>query len=96
MERSDELRELMLRFYDAMGSGDTAFVDRHFSLDPDARAIGTDPREWWSGPRVVEVFKEQVENRSGTAFDGGTLEISTAEWRNALEEERIRNRKPAL
>ena len=55
----------MLRFYDAMGSGDTAFVDRHFSRDPDARAIGTDPQEWWSGPRVVEVFKEQLDAMGG-------------------------------
>ena len=65
MERSDELRELMLRFYDAMGSGDTAFVDRHFSRDPDARAIGTDPQEWWSGPRVAELFKEQLDAMGG-------------------------------
>ncbi len=65
MERSDELRELMLRFYDAMSSGDTEFVDRHFSRDPDVRAIGTDPQEWWSGPRVVEVFKEQLDAMGG-------------------------------
>jgi len=65
MERSDELRELMLRFYDAMGGGDTVFVDRHFSRDPEARAIGTDPQEWWSGPRVVEVFKEQLDAMGG-------------------------------
>jgi hypothetical protein len=37
MERSDELRELMLGFYDALGDGDTAFVNRHFSRDPCAR-----------------------------------------------------------
>jgi ketosteroid isomerase-like protein len=65
MERSDELRELMLGFYDALANGDVAFVERHFSGDADARAIGTDPQEWWSGPRVVEVFKEQVQAMGG-------------------------------
>jgi ketosteroid isomerase-like protein len=65
MERSDELRELMLGFYDALANGDVAFVERNFSRAADARAIGTDPQEWWSGPRVVEVFKEQVEAMGG-------------------------------
>jgi ketosteroid isomerase-like protein len=66
MERSDELRELFLRFYDALNSGDAGFFDRHFSRDADVRGIGTDPQEWWSGSRVVEVFKEQIDAMGGS------------------------------
>jgi adenylate cyclase len=66
MERSDELRDLMLRFYDALNSGDVGFFDRHFSREADTRAIGTDPEEWWSGQRVAEVFKEQIEAMGGS------------------------------
>jgi ketosteroid isomerase-like protein len=66
MERSDELRELLLGFYDAMASGDVAFVENHFSRDAGVRGIGTDPQEWWSGPRVAEVFKEQIEAMGGS------------------------------
>jgi ketosteroid isomerase-like protein len=65
MERSDELRELFLRFYEALGQGDKDFFDRHFSRDAGVRGIGTDPDEWWSGPRVAEVFQEQIDALGG-------------------------------
>jgi ketosteroid isomerase-like protein len=65
VERSDELRELVLRLYDAIDSGDRAFLDRYSSRDPGARMIGTDPREWWSGPRAHEVFMEQLDALGG-------------------------------
>jgi ketosteroid isomerase-like protein len=65
MQRSDELRDLFLGFYDALANGDAAFVDRHFSRDNDLRVIGTDPQEWWSGPRVFEVFRAQLEAMGG-------------------------------
>jgi ketosteroid isomerase-like protein len=66
MERSDELRDLFLGFYEALANGDVAFFDRHFSREADVRGIGTDPQEWWSGPRVAEVFKEQIEAMGGS------------------------------
>jgi hypothetical protein len=66
MERSDELRNLFLQFYDALISGDAGFFDRHFSRAADVRAIGTDPQEWWSGPRVIEVFKDQIDAMGGS------------------------------
>jgi ketosteroid isomerase-like protein len=65
VERSDELRDLFLRFYDALAKGDAGFFDHHFSRDADVRGIGTDPHEWWPGPRVAEVFKEQIEAIGG-------------------------------
>jgi ketosteroid isomerase-like protein len=65
MERSEELRDLFLRFYDALANGDVEFLERHVSRDADVRAIGTDPQEWWAGQRVTEVFKEQMEAMGG-------------------------------
>jgi ketosteroid isomerase-like protein len=66
MERSDELRELFLRWYGALANGDVAFVERHISRDRGLRAIGSDPEEWWSGAQVVEVIKEQIAAMGGS------------------------------
>lgn len=65
MERSPELRDLILRFYAALSDGDASFIDRHFSLAEEARGIGTDPGEWWQGPGVAEAWKEQVRAMGG-------------------------------
>jgi len=66
MDRSPELRDLMLRFYEALASGDASFIDRHFSAAQDARGVGTDPDEWWHGPRVAGAWKEQLEAMGGS------------------------------
>ncbi len=66
MEQSSELRNLMLQFYKALASGDVSFFDRHFSDSEEVRGIGTDPQEWWSGPRVAEVWKEQIAAMGGS------------------------------
>ncbi len=66
MKPSPELRDLLLRFYEALSSGDESFIDSHFSLAEAARAVGTDPAEWWQGPRVVGAWKEQVEAMGGS------------------------------
>ncbi len=66
MDRSPELRELMLRFYEALSEGDSSFIDRHFSVAEAARGVGTDPDEWWQGARVSGAWKEQLEVMGGT------------------------------
>jgi hypothetical protein len=66
MERSEQLRDVFLGFIDALANGNVAFLERHISADADVRAIGTDPQEWWSGARVAEVFKEQIEAMGGS------------------------------
>ena len=49
MERSDELRDLTLRIYEATATGDLSFVERHVSRQEGAVFVGTDPNEWWEG-----------------------------------------------
>ncbi len=66
MESSPELRELVLRFYEALSSGDASFMDRHFSAAEPARGVGTDPEEWWQGPQVAAAWKEQLEAMGGS------------------------------
>lgn len=49
MQSSVELRDFMLRFFQATADGDTAFIERAYSRDPATLQIGTDPSEWWRG-----------------------------------------------
>lgn len=66
MDRSPELRELLLGFYEALSNGEASFIDRHFSAAEEARGVGTDPDEWWQGGRVADAWKEQLEAMGGT------------------------------
>ena len=70
MEHSDELRDLMLRFYEASTTGDLTFVDRHVSRQEGAAFIGTDPDEWWEG---FEALREAMGAQSEAM--GGMLQI---------------------
>lgn len=65
MQPSGELKDVLVRFYDALAQGDLSVFDRHFSSSPVVRGIGTDPDEWWSGTRLAEVWKEQLEAMGG-------------------------------
>ncbi len=49
MESSTELRNLVLRYYQALAAGDRSFLEQIISYQPGVLNIGTDPREWWSG-----------------------------------------------
>ncbi len=66
MDRSPELRDLLLGFYEALSKGDASFIDRHFSVAEHARGIGTDPGEWWQGHRVADAWKEQLKAMGGS------------------------------
>jgi ketosteroid isomerase-like protein len=66
MEQSSELRDVMVRFEEALNSGDEAFVEALISTAPEVRGVGTDPDEWWQGPRVLEVWKEQIDAMGGS------------------------------
>ena len=62
MEQSDELRDLMLRFYEAVNAGDLSFVERCVSRQEGAVFVGTDPNEWWEGYEpFVEAMRVQEE-----------------------------------
>jgi ketosteroid isomerase-like protein len=68
MEQSDELRELMVRFYEAVNDGDFSFVERYVSRQEGAVFVGTDPSEWWEG---FEAFVEAMRTQEEAMGDGG-------------------------
>ena len=60
MEQSADLRELMLRAYEAYTKGDLSFIESHLSSQDDVLVIGTDPQEWWTGQAdIMQVFRSQ-------------------------------------
>jgi hypothetical protein len=66
MEHSDELRDLTLRFYEAITTGDLSFLERHVSRQEGAAFVGTDPNEWWEGfEAFVEAMRAQAEAMGG-------------------------------
>ena len=59
MERSRELRALVIAMYEEFAACDPALLEI-FADDDGVVAIGTDPQEWWlGGPLVKAVFKQQ-------------------------------------
>lgn len=64
----------MLRFYEAMGTGDAPALDRLFSREGGALAIGSDPGEWWAGhDTILEAFHAQLQGRSSRKIVPGEL-----------------------
>jgi SnoaL-like domain len=60
MERSDEVRDLMLRLGEGMAAGDRSLIDE-LSGSSDLLVIGTDPAEWWEGERARAASRAQVD-----------------------------------
>lgn len=58
--------------YKALSSGDIAFMERYLSQQDGVLAIGTDPKEWWSGyTTIIKIFKDEMENMGGISFIAG-------------------------
>jgi hypothetical protein len=78
MEPSTELRDLTLRLYEALASGDHAFLDRHFSGRSGVLTIGTDPQEWWTDREAaMRVFRAQLEEIGGFPIAAGDPQAYT-------------------
>ena len=74
MNASAEIRDAVLRFYEAMGTGDGPALERLFSRQGGALAIGSDPGEWWAGhDAIVEAFQAQLHGRSSRKIVPGKL-----------------------
>jgi hypothetical protein len=72
MNPSPELKDLVLRSYDAFASGDAAFFDRFFSQREGVLYIGTDPQEWWTGyDTIARIFRAQWQELGGVSLVGG-------------------------
>jgi hypothetical protein len=60
MRDSAELRTLLTHYWQAMSTGNLAFVQEHLSTDPGILGIGTDPTEWYQGERLHRVWRDQA------------------------------------
>jgi ketosteroid isomerase-like protein len=68
VERSPELRDLVVAWFRAASDGDASLVDRHVSRDAGTRLIGSDPNEWWIGyDTITQVFKAQMREMGGVS-----------------------------
>jgi ketosteroid isomerase-like protein len=75
MNPSEELKNIMMHFYQSMTTGDISAVDLLFSRQIGVLAIGSDPNEWWEGyGMITRVFKEQFQEMSGAQMKAGELQ----------------------
>jgi hypothetical protein len=76
MEESNELRDLVLRCYEIMSSGDLrAWVERYISRTEEMLYLGTDPDEWWEGyDTYMQVVEELPEEWSAFSIVAGDLQ----------------------
>src|SRR3989304_3675667 len=62
MEQSPDLKDVMLRYYEAVAQGDVAFMDRILSSQREVLIIGTDPNEWLADPATInQTLKAQAQ-----------------------------------
>ena len=74
MEPSAELKNAVLRLYDAMAAGDVSAIERLFSRRDGVLAIGSDPAEWWAGhDAIVRKFEAQLLETGTRRIDPGEL-----------------------
>ena len=71
MKQSDELRELVLGFYQAMETADMSYFESRLSQEEGVISIGTDPEEWWADHKVIaKVYEAQLKEMKGFSIVG--------------------------
>jgi hypothetical protein len=71
MKKSSELRDLILRLYDAMRDGDIDAWESLQSSQDGVLSIGTDPDEWWAGyDTITKVTRAQMVGLAGSKMEG--------------------------
>ena len=74
MERSDELKDVVLAMFEAASRQDPSGIDRHTSSHEKVFMIGTDPNEWTQGGERVAQESRQEMQESTTEFSPGEVE----------------------
>lgn len=79
MERSTELSEIVLSFYQAMEAADEGYVSSFFAHEEGALAIGSDPNEWIAGyDAITRVVGAQFREMKGIQIKPGNVEAYSA------------------
>jgi ketosteroid isomerase-like protein len=74
MQESGDVRQALLRFYEAFSAGDAAGFERVVSREPDGMVIGTGPSEWLDGREAwLAGYREQITAVPGIRLEAGDL-----------------------
>ena len=66
MEQSTELKEFILRLYQALSAGDATAIEEMTSTRDGVVFIGTDPDEWWAGyANITRALRTQMDEMGG-------------------------------
>ena len=66
VEPSEELRQVVIRFFEALRDGDTEAVSNRLSRQPGFERFGTDPDEvWFDGETAARVWVQQMRDLGG-------------------------------
>jgi ketosteroid isomerase-like protein len=76
VEPSTAVKQTVLRFYEALTTGNASAIQDLMSRQEGVLAIGTDPQEWWGGyDTITSVFKSQLEEMGGGfPIESGSLQ----------------------
>ena len=80
MQSSPELAAWLTGWYEQFTTGNGSSVASFMSTEDGTLGLGTDPREWWSGPEVVaNAWRTQLPemNAAGMKFVQGETEAWT-------------------
>jgi class 3 adenylate cyclase/ketosteroid isomerase-like protein len=66
VEPSEEIRQVVIRFFEALRDGDTEAVSNRLSRQPGFERFGTDPDEvWFDGETAARVWVQQMRDLGG-------------------------------
>jgi hypothetical protein len=75
MEPSAEVKDTLLRFYEAISSRDYPVFRHLLSQQDGVLFIGTDPDEWWPDYKTItEVFGAELEEMGGASLNACALQ----------------------
>jgi hypothetical protein len=75
VQASSELEGIIRNWFDSVVRGDSSWLDRHLSTDPQLRIVGTDPDEWLQGQAAGDLLRSDIANLAGNA----TVTVQEAE-----------------
>jgi adenylate cyclase len=65
MEPSQDIKDVIAGWFDAVAKGDVGWRDKHVSTSADLRIIGTDPEEWLGGDTAFAFLCDEAANVGG-------------------------------
>jgi hypothetical protein len=75
MERSDELKDVVLAAFEDFSNQNISWIDRHISRHEGVVVIGTDANEWIEGgEKAAENSKEEIQESTARFSSAGEVE----------------------